>query len=93
MSGMTKPTAPRTSPRHAPPLRLGAGLGAVDMPKRTKTSARRPARGQSLPDDRFFRHIVDSMRNGVIAIGRVSLFAVLPVAAILGWFGARKGFI
>ena len=30
---------------------------------------------------------------GVIAIGRVSLFAVLPVAAILGWFGARKGFI
>jgi chromate transporter len=30
---------------------------------------------------------------GVIAIGRVSLFAVLPFAALLGWFGARKGFI
>ena len=30
---------------------------------------------------------------GVIAIGRVSLFAVLPVAALLGWFGARRGLI
>jgi chromate transporter len=28
---------------------------------------------------------------GIIAIGRVSLFAVLPVAALLGWFAARKG--
>ena len=28
---------------------------------------------------------------GVIAVGRVSLFAVLPVAALLGWFAARKG--
>jgi chromate transporter len=30
---------------------------------------------------------------GVIAIGRVSLFAVLPVAAVLGWFAARKGLV
>ena len=30
---------------------------------------------------------------GVISIGRVSLFAVLPVAALLGWFAARKGMI
>ena len=30
---------------------------------------------------------------GVIAIGRISLFAVLPVAALLGWFGARKDLI
>jgi len=30
---------------------------------------------------------------GVIAIGRVSLFAVLPVAALLGWFGARRNLI
>jgi len=28
---------------------------------------------------------------GVISIGRVSLFAVLPVAALLGWFAARRG--
>ena len=28
---------------------------------------------------------------GVIAIGRVSLFVVLPVAALLGWFAARRG--
>jgi len=30
---------------------------------------------------------------GVIAIGRMSLFAVLPVAALLGWLGARRGLI
>jgi chromate transporter len=30
---------------------------------------------------------------GVIAIGRVSLFAVLPVAALLGWFAARKDLV
>jgi chromate transporter len=30
---------------------------------------------------------------GVIAIGRVSLFAVLPVAALLGWFAARRDLI
>ena len=30
---------------------------------------------------------------GVIAIGRVSLFAVLPVAALVGWFAARKGLV
>ena len=29
----------------------------------------------------------------VIAIGRLSLFAVLPVAALLGWFAARRGLI
>ena len=30
---------------------------------------------------------------GVIAIGRVSLFAVLPVAALLAWLAARKDLI
>ena len=30
---------------------------------------------------------------GIIAIGRVSLFAVLPVAALLGWFAARRGML
>jgi chromate transporter len=30
---------------------------------------------------------------GVIAIGRVSLFAVLPVAAVLAWFAARRGWL
>src|SRR6185503_14736304 len=28
---------------------------------------------------------------GVISIGRVSLFAVLPVAILLGWLAARRG--
>ena len=30
---------------------------------------------------------------GFIALGRVSLFAVLPVAMLIGWFAARKGLI
>jgi chromate transporter len=30
---------------------------------------------------------------GVIALGRVSLFAVLPVAAVLGWIAARRGLL
>ena len=30
---------------------------------------------------------------GVIAIGRVSLFAVLPVAALLGWLAARRDLV
>ena len=30
---------------------------------------------------------------GVIAFGRVSLFAVLPVAALIGWFAARRGLL
>jgi len=30
---------------------------------------------------------------GVIAIGRVSLFAVLPVMLLLGWLAARRGLI
>ena len=30
---------------------------------------------------------------GVIALGRVSLFAVLPVAALLGWIAARRGLV
>jgi len=30
---------------------------------------------------------------GVIALGRVSLFAVLPIAALLGWIAARRGLI
>lgn len=30
---------------------------------------------------------------GVISLGRVSLFAVLPVAALLGWLAARRGLL
>jgi chromate transporter len=30
---------------------------------------------------------------GVIALGRVSLFAVLPVALVLGWLAARRGLL
>lgn len=30
---------------------------------------------------------------GLIALGRVSLFAVLPVAAVLGWLAARRGML
>src|SRR5437867_4385466 len=36
-----------------------------------------PARRSSTPDDRFFRHIVDSMRNGVLAIHRDGIVALM----------------
>jgi signal transduction histidine kinase len=39
--------------------------------------ARATARRSAAPDDRFFRHIVDSMRNGVIAIRRDGSLALM----------------
>lgn len=30
---------------------------------------------------------------GAVALGRVSLFAALPVAALLAWIGARRGWL
>ena len=38
---------------------------------------RRAARGRLAPDDRFFRHIVSSMRNGVIAFRRDGTLALM----------------
>ncbi|MCU1382911.1 MAG: kinE 4 [Acidobacteria bacterium] len=39
--------------------------------------ARRPAADRQTPDDRFFRHIVSSMRNGVIAFRRDGTIALM----------------
>ena len=56
------------------------------MPKRSPAPTRRSApanvgnaavRHPLVPDDRFFRHIVDSMRNGVIAIRRDGSVALM----------------
>src|SRR5713226_2856727 len=41
------------------------------------TAVRRVARRGQAPGDRFFRHIVDSMRNGVIAIRRDGTVALM----------------
>src|SRR5262245_29621981 len=57
-----------------------------DMTKRPDFRARPPvsparrlaaARRSSTPDDRFFRYIVDSMRNGVLAIHRDGTVALM----------------
>src|SRR5947199_3621907 len=39
--------------------------------------AKRPAAARQILDDRFFRHIVSSMRNGVIAIRRDGTLALM----------------
>src|SRR3989440_5849878 len=41
------------------------------------TAERRLASRLTSPDDRFFRHIVDSMRNGVIAFRRDGTLALM----------------
>src|SRR5438876_8688970 len=58
-----------------------------EMPQRSDVRAGRRAapppvnrvvpRSTAAPDDRFFRHIVDSMRNGVIAIRRDGTVALM----------------
>lgn len=42
-------------------------------------ATRRPTltRQRTAPDDRFFRHIVDSMRNGVLAVHRDGTVALM----------------
>jgi PAS domain S-box-containing protein len=54
----------------APPRRRVASSSA-------KRPARRPAAARHAPDDRFFRHIVSSMRNGVIAFRRDGTLALM----------------
>ena len=51
-----------------------------------KVAASRPA----LPDDRFFRHIVSSMRNGVIAVRRDGTVALMNDEAYR-IFGIQRG--
>ena len=47
-------------------------------PRGASPTARRTATGRgSVPHDRFFRHIVDSMRNGVIALRRDRTVALM----------------
>jgi PAS domain S-box-containing protein len=57
-----------------------------DMTKQPEVRARRPGTAprrpfvmpsRSMPDDRFFRRIVDSMRNGVLAIHRDGTVALM----------------
>ena len=64
--------------RHAPPHPpRGADVAAgVDRAPRLAGRAARPRSGGT-PDDRFFRHIVSSMRNGVIAIHRDGTLALM----------------
>jgi signal transduction histidine kinase len=50
----------------------------VRAPRATSSPARRPVtRRGSVPHDRFFRHIVNSMRNGVIALRRDGSVALM----------------
>ncbi len=49
-----------------------------NLRRRTPVRVRvRPARRRGVPDDRFFRHIVDSLRNGVIVIHRDGTLALI----------------
>ena len=51
-------------------------------PSSAAKSARRPAAdARPAPDDRFFRHIVSSMRNGVIAFRRDGTLALMNAEA------------
>src|SRR5438132_3083104 len=50
----------------------GAARRSASTPARRASTRRAPA-----PDDRFFRHIVSSMRNGVIAIHRDGSIALM----------------
>ena len=60
----------RRTVRRTPPARLARPVTA----QRTATPAPRLAGGQ---DDAFFRHIVASMRNGVLALTREGLLALI----------------
>ena len=46
-------------------------------PARARGRRRAGAGTERVPDDRFFRHIVGSMRNGVIAITRDGTVALM----------------
>src|SRR6266478_3472160 len=64
------------------------------VPRRRAVPAlagRRAARGRRAPDDRFFRHIVSSMRNGVIAFRRDGTLALMNDEAYRIFGLAREG--
>src|SRR5690606_16450528 len=65
-------TRTRRRPRSAPPSR--------------RTAPARPASATPASDDRFFRHLVTSLRNGVLAITRDGRVAAInaPAYRILG---------
>ena len=48
-----------------------------DLQRADPAALGRPAVRPGAPDDRFFRHIVDSMRNGVLAIRRDGSVALI----------------
>src|SRR5262249_31336843 len=60
------------------PMAKRSDLGARRRPGvPTPTPVQAVPRRSPAPDDRFFRHIVDSMRNGVIAIRRDGSLALM----------------
>jgi len=59
------------------PHRSNTRSGRASRPRTRIASPARTAPPATAPDDRFFRHIVDSMRNGVIAIRRDGSVALM----------------
>jgi len=59
------------------PHRSNTRSGRASRPRTRITSPAHTAPRATPPDDRFFRHIVDSMRNGVIAIRRDGSVALM----------------
>lgn len=51
--------------------------GPRPSPAQARSTSASAAASASVPDDRFFRHIVSSMRNGVIAIHRDGTIALM----------------
>src|SRR5512140_3409137 len=62
----------RESQRMSEPLRRSDPHG-----RRGALASRAPSARRAAPDDRFFRHIVSNMRNGVIAIRRDGTLALI----------------
>jgi signal transduction histidine kinase len=54
---------------------------AAGSPAAARTERRAPADARLRPEDRFFRHIVSSMRNGVIAFHRDGTLALMNAEA------------
>src|SRR5262245_18411444 len=76
-------TSPRVTPNHGGRLPEPVAPGAV------RTERRKVPRTGPAPDDRFFRYLVTSMRNGVIAVRRDGTIALMNDEAYR-IFGLKK---